>query len=384
MMGTFDAMVIVVLAFSREAFGMSDEVFNHSLECSDLPDDNSTLRDLRPCVQVPIKPILVDGRCDYREIDEGRNYLCAVEGGKAKGSSAFSGNNKPKKIFRGNSMEQSKEVTNRDMETGKIWIQYNFSPRAVMVHKFHFSRPILNVTSTPSSYQLLGFGRDGNVSNGWNFIHRFQDISIFPGQRTVHGIPYRRLGRFLKYRLVITGTLWKQNGPRESGNVVIGDLQFCYQKLTTHCLYHIRDSHVEESSKWSDSWSGAKAFNGTTTMWASALQYHDSFTPQWITFEYPQPKTIKKFSFMGPSEKRWFADGPISYRLEATNDYVKWETLYNHDNGDVFDTDITRREHEITREPKPYKKYKFVVFKTGWMQKSISKGYVVVRDFLLC
>jgi len=119
-------------------------------------------------------------------------------------------------------------------------------------------------------------------------------------------------------------------------------------------------------------------------MWASALQYHDSFTLQWITFEYPQPKTIKKFSFMGPSEKRWFADGPISYRLEATNDYVKWETLYNHDNGDVFDTDITRREHEITREPKPYKKYKFVVFKTGWMQKSISKGYVVVRDFLLC
>ena len=72
MVGTLDAMVIVMLAFSREAFGMSDEVFNHSLECSDLPDDNSTIRDLRPCVQVPIKPILVDGRCDYREIDEGR------------------------------------------------------------------------------------------------------------------------------------------------------------------------------------------------------------------------------------------------------------------------------------------------------------------------
>ena len=39
-----------------------------------------------------------------------RNYLCAVEGGKAKGSSAFSGNNKPKKIFRGSTMEQSREV----------------------------------------------------------------------------------------------------------------------------------------------------------------------------------------------------------------------------------------------------------------------------------
>ena len=199
------------------------------------------------------------------------------------------------------------------------------------------------------------------------------DISIFPGQRTVHGVPYRRLGRFLKYRLVITGTLWKQNGPRETGNVVIGDLQFCYQKvriylqcgnrtvllggilslkayfhtlnlqLTTHCLYHIADSRIEESSKWSDSWSGERAFNGmsisesfndhnyspsvvdrwisnisrickfstgTTMMWASALQYLDSFTPQWITFEYPQPKTIKKFSFMGPNEKRWFGDGP--------------------------------------------------------------------------
>ena len=68
------------------------------------------------------------------------------------------------------------------------------------------------------------------------FFHIFlpfrSDISIFPGQRTVHGVPYRRLGRFLKYRLVITGTLWKQNGPRESGSVVIGDLQFCYQKVS--------------------------------------------------------------------------------------------------------------------------------------------------------
>ena len=37
--------------------------------------------------------------------------MCAVEGGKPKGSPAFSGNNKPKKIFRGNSMEQSREVS---------------------------------------------------------------------------------------------------------------------------------------------------------------------------------------------------------------------------------------------------------------------------------
>ena len=135
--------------------------------------------------------------------------MCSVEGGKPKGSPAFSGNNKPKKIFRGDSMEQSREVspgvggdaggsigqakhshremiflpltratwkqvTNRELETGEIWIQYNFAPRAVMVHKFHFSRPVLNVTSSPSSYQLLGFGRNGNAQNGWNFIHRFQ------------------------------------------------------------------------------------------------------------------------------------------------------------------------------------------------------------------
>ena len=53
-------------------FGMSEEVFNHSLKCEDLPDDNSTLKDLRPCLQVPIKAILNDGRCDYTEIDEGR------------------------------------------------------------------------------------------------------------------------------------------------------------------------------------------------------------------------------------------------------------------------------------------------------------------------
>ena len=52
--------------------GMSEEVFNHSLKCEDLPDDNSTLKDLRPCVQMPIKAILNDGRCDYTEIDEGR------------------------------------------------------------------------------------------------------------------------------------------------------------------------------------------------------------------------------------------------------------------------------------------------------------------------
>ena len=57
-------------------------------------------------------------------------------------------------------------------------------------------------------------------------------------------------------------------------------------------------------------WSGLWFPTGTTRMWASALQYLDSFTPQWITFEYPQPKTIKKFSFMGPNEKQWFGDGP--------------------------------------------------------------------------
>ena len=37
--------------------------------------------------------------------------MCSVEGGKPKGSPAFSGNNKPKKIFRGDSMEQSREVS---------------------------------------------------------------------------------------------------------------------------------------------------------------------------------------------------------------------------------------------------------------------------------
>lgn len=356
---------------------------DHSLKCKDLPD-NSTLQDLRPCETDPIKAIITDGQCHYSQIDEGRNYQCAVEGGKPKGSPAFSGNNKPKKIFRSETMEQSREVTSSDLDNGKIWIQYNFAPRAVMVHKFHFTRPVLNVTSSPSRYQLLGFGRNGNVNNGWNFIHRFQDISIFPGQRTVHGIPYRRLGRFLKYRLVITGTLWKQNGPREIGNVVLGDLQFCYQKLTSHRLYHIQDSLIGESSKWSDAWRGERAFNGTTTMWASALQYLDSFTPQWVSFEYPQPKTIKRFSFMGPIEKKWFGDGPTAYRLEASNDYIKWETLYEHRDGDLFDTDIVRREHEITREPKPFKKYKFFVTETGWMRNSVKQGYVVVRDFLLC
>ena len=70
--------------------------------------------------------------------------------------------------------------------------------------------------------------------------------------------------------------------------------------------------------------------------------------------------------------------------MEATNDYIKWEILYEHENGDPFDTDIIRREHEITKEPKPYKKYKFVVLQTDWMMKSLQKGYVVVRDFLLC
>ena len=59
-------------ALFQWAAGMSDEVFIHSLNCDDLPDDNSTLKDLRPCTQIPIKAILVDGRCDYREIDEGR------------------------------------------------------------------------------------------------------------------------------------------------------------------------------------------------------------------------------------------------------------------------------------------------------------------------
>jgi len=382
-MGGLSAKAVCIFAPFMVRLAFSQDVFNHSLRCEDLPD-NSTLKDFRPCEQEPIKAILTDGRCDYREIDESRNYRCAVEGGKAKGSDALSGNNKPKKIFRGSSMEQSAEVTNDQLNRGEVWIQYNFAPRAVMVHKFHFSRPVLNVTSSPSSYQLVGWGRNGDPQNGWNYIHRFQDISIFPGQRTIHGIPFRRLGRFLKYRLVITGTLWKQNGPRERGNVVIGDLQFCYQKLTSHCLYHIEDSHIEESSKWSDHWRGESAFNGTTTMWASALQYLDSFTPQWISFEYPQPKTIKKFSFMGPNQKQWFGDGPTSYRLEATNDYVKWETLYEHEGGDLFNTDIIRREHDITKESKPYKKYKFVVLKTGWMTKSEEKGYVVVRDFILC
>jgi len=310
--------------------------------------------------------------------------MCAVEGGRAKGSAAFSGNNKPKKIFRESTMEQSRVVTSGELESGKIWIQYDFSPRTVMVHKFHFTRPVLNVTSSPSRYQLLRFGRNGNESNSWNFIHRFQDISIFPGQRTIHGIPFRRLGRFLKYRLVITGTLWKQNGPRESGNVVLGNLQLCYQKLISHRLYHIQDSLIGESSKWSNSWRGEMAFNGTTTLWASALQYLDSFTPQWISFEYPQPKTISSFSFMGPVEKKWFGDGPTSYLLEASNDYIDWVTLYEHRSGDLFDTDIARREHEITREPKPYKKYKFVITETGWMRNQRKQGYVVVRDFLLC
>ena len=73
-----------------------------------------------------------------------------------------------------------------------------------------------------------------------------------------------------------------------------------------------------------------------------------------------------------------------AYRLEASNDYIKWETLYEHRDGDLFDTDIVRREHEITREPKPFKKYKFFVTETGWMRNSVKQGYVVVRDFLLC
>ena len=37
---------------------------------------------------------------------------------------------------------------------------------------------------------------------------------------------------------------------------------FLRSQLTTHCLYHIADSRVEESSKWSDSWAGVNAFNG--------------------------------------------------------------------------------------------------------------------------
>ena len=69
------SVAIWALAPLHWAAGMSDEVFNHSLNCDDLPDDNSTLKDLRPCTQTPIKAILVDGRCDYREIDEGRYNL---------------------------------------------------------------------------------------------------------------------------------------------------------------------------------------------------------------------------------------------------------------------------------------------------------------------
>ena len=70
--------------------------------------------------------------------------------------------------------------------------------------------------------------------------------------------------------------------------------------------------------------------------------------------------------------------------MEATNDYIEWVTLFEHENGDPFDTDIVRREHEITNEPKPYKKYKFLILQTGWMRQSLKRGYVVVRDFLLC
>ena len=63
---------------------------------------------------------------------------------------------------------------------------------------------------------------------------------------------------------------------------------------------------------------------------------------------------------------------------------MKWETLYEHNDGDAYDTDIVRREHEITKEHKPFKKYQFIVLETQWMKDKREKGYVIVRDFLLC
>jgi len=365
---------------------VSDIVLNKT--CQQWLSLNST-KDLRPCEQVPIKQIIADAYCPYQSIDETRNLLCEVEGGKAKGCPSFSGHNKPMRIFKTDTMEISQEVTKKQLSDGEVWVEYNFAPRAVLVHKIHFRRPNLNVSSSPSSYQLLGFGnirlRNGTEETRWTLIHRFQDISIFPGQRAIHSIPFRRLGRFTKYRLVITGTLWKQNENTVKGHVAIGDLQLCYQKLTSHHMYNIPRTLIEVSSKWSKDWGGEKAFNGTTTMWASELQYRASFIPQWVSFEYPQPKTIKRFTFMGASEKRWFGDGPTAYKIEATNDYLEWVTLFTHINGDVFDTDIILRQHDIeAQEHKPYKKYKFIVTETGWMRKGLEHGYVVVRDLLLC
>ena len=70
-MGRLSAIAVCFFAPFMLRLAFSQDVFNHSLRCEDLPD-NSTLKDFRPCEQEPIKAILTDGRCDYREIDESR------------------------------------------------------------------------------------------------------------------------------------------------------------------------------------------------------------------------------------------------------------------------------------------------------------------------
>ncbi|HEX6343468.1 discoidin domain-containing protein, partial [Umezawaea sp.] len=88
---------------------------------------------------------------------------------------------------------------------------------------------------------------------------------------------------------------------------------------------------VVTSTTESSSLGGAKAVDGsTTTRWASAV----SADPQWLRVDLGQPSTVNRVKL------DWEAAHATKYRLEVSDDGVRFTTIATVDDGDGGTDDL--------------------------------------------
>jgi len=131
----------------------------------------------------------------------------------------------------------------------------------------------------------------------------------------------------------------------------------------------------------------ANAFIGLNgKYWASqelsATKTKENSIKEWIGYEFPEPKTVKKFSFKGDPVKE--LNAPSSYTFEGSADGKEWKVLFNVEpdtnKGKEFKNVDEKREHVI-KNPEAFKFYRLHVTNNGNSKQGRGAHVIAVSDF---